>query len=61
MSSLDDIIVSIETENLAKLYEKYNVPALGNFDVDRPPGVVRWLYCQLNSTSTQESRDEKLN
>ena len=56
---LDDTIVSVETENLAKLYEKYNVPALGNLVVDRPPGVYRWMYCQLNSASTQESRDEK--
>ena len=61
VNSLDDTIVSIETESLAKLYEKYNVPALRNLAVDRPPGVYRWMYCQLNSASTQESRDEKSN
>ena len=61
VTSLDDIIVSIETENLAKLYEKYNVPTLVNLAVDQPPGVYRWMYCQLNSASTQESRDEKSN
>lgn len=59
LDSLDATILAIEAESLAKRYEKMNMPALGHLEVDRPAGVYRWMYCQLNSASTEESRDEK--
>ena len=59
LNLLDTMILAIEAEVLAKRYEKMNVPALVHLEVDRPEGVYRWMYCQLNSASTAESRDEK--
>ena len=58
---LDETILAIEAESLAKRYEKMNMPALGHLEVDRPAGVYRWMYCQFNIALTQESRDVKTN
>ena len=54
-ATMDDTMLSIEAEQMAKRYERYNVPTLGNLQVDRPDGVYRWMFCQLNSASTKES------
>jgi hypothetical protein len=58
-SELDPTIVSIEAEALAKRWERYNAPALGEVPITRPNGVYRFMYCQLNSASTNESRELK--
>ena len=59
VAKLDPLIVAIEADAIAKQYEKVNVPTLGGLPLDRPGGVQRWMYCQMNSMSSVEARDEK--
>ena len=38
---------------------QYNVPTLGKVPDDRPEGVFRWMYCQVNGASHADSRKTK--
>ncbi len=55
VSTLDPIVVTLEANALAKRWERYNVPVVGSITTNRPAGVFRWMYCQLNSASSQET------
>ena len=54
-ATLDDTLLSIETQQMSKKYEQYNITTLNNLQMDRPDGVYRWMYCQFNSTLTEEN------
>ena len=58
-ATMDDTMLSIEAEQMAKQYERYNVLTIGNSQVDHMEEVYRWMYCQLNSALVKESRDIK--
>ena len=58
LDSLDATILAIETESLGRRYKKMNVPVLGHLEANQPAEVYCWMYCQLNSASTEEPRDE---
>ena len=56
---LNTTILAIEAESLAKRLNNMNMTACGHLEADIPEGVYCWVYCQLNSTSTVESREKK--
>ena len=55
-AALDPRIVEIEAAWLAKHYERSHVKELGLLTPARPDGVVRWMYVQVNSASSDDAR-----
>jgi len=57
---IDQRIMDIEAENLAKEWKLWHVKEYGNMARERPDGVWRIMGGQLNSASTAEVRDRKI-
>lgn len=56
---VDVEIVEREVRRLEKKFQKFNVPMVGSMPIERPDGVFRVMYCQLNSCSGKEVREVK--
>ena len=56
----DDEIIAKEVKKLEKKFEKYNVPVVGYVPVDRPEGLFRIHYAQLNNASSGLLREIKI-
>ena len=48
--------MTIEATEMAKRFARYHVPVLGELPLERPSGMYRWMYCQINGTSSEDSR-----
>ena len=59
LEDIDRRILEIEASMIAERYVQYNVPTLGKVPDDRPEGVFRWMYCQVNGTSQSDLRKVK--
>ena len=46
----------MEAKNLEKRHRLTHVPELGQLEQERPGGVHRWMMCQVNSASTEETK-----
>ena len=60
LSDIDPKIMEIEATNMAKQWARWHVPELGDLVEERPDGVYRFMLCQLNSASTEETKVRKL-
>lgn len=58
-ASLDPRIMAIEAAALVKQYNRTHVKELGNLTPSRPDGVLRWMYVQVNSASSEDVRVRK--
>ena len=58
-SVLDPRIVKIEAAWLAKQYKLSHVKESGNLTPTRPDGLIRWMYVQVNSASSDDVRLRK--
>ncbi len=56
---LKSMILAIESTEIEMIHSFYNVPTMGNQQVNRPDGVLRWMHCQLNSVPNIKTRDIK--
>ncbi len=54
LMDLDPRVMEIEAANLAKHYEWWHVPCLGNVPAQHPDGVFWIMGRQLNSASSTE-------
>jgi hypothetical protein len=59
MEIYDPTIVALEAKFLVKRHRRSHVPELGKLERQRPSGVHRWMMCQINSASTEETREIK--
>ncbi len=57
----DPEIVSREVKKLSEKFERYNVPALEDLEEEREDGMFRILYGQMNSVSSKEVQEVKVN
>jgi len=57
---IDHRIIEIEAAQIAKRYNRFHVSRLGDMSEERPDGVLRLLFGQLNSASTEDVRDRKV-
>ena len=60
LSNIDPKITEIEAANMAKQWARWHVPVLGDLTDERPDGVHRFMLCQMNSVSSEETRVRKL-
>ena len=58
-SVLDPRIAKIGAAWLAKQYKLSHVKESGNLTPTRPDGVIRWMYVQVNSASSDDIRLRK--
>ncbi len=56
----DEEIIAAEVKKLEKKFSKYNVPVVGYAPVERPEGVFRIHYAQLNNASSGLLREIKI-
>jgi len=59
-TDIDHRIIEIEAAQIAKQYERWHVPRLGNMQKERPAGVFRLFVGQLNGAASEKVRDVKV-
>lgn len=59
-AALDNTIIQIEDNALREREIKSVVPRIGNLAIDKPDGVWRIAYCQLNNMSGSDTRRHKI-
>ena len=59
LATYDPVIVALEAKFLDKRHRLTHVPELGRLERKRPSGVHRWMMCQINSASTEETKEVK--
>ena len=59
-AAFDSTVINLEEKALLKRENKSIVPRIGNLAQDRPDGVWRIAYCQLNNISGSDVRRRKL-
>ena len=59
LATYDPAIVALEAKFLDKRHRLTHVPELGRLERKRPSGVHRWMMCQINSASTEETKEVK--
>ena len=57
INTLNGTILAIEVKHDAKRCERYHVRILRSIETNKPSGYYCMMYYQLNSTSTENSRN----